>query len=134
MTRFERTVLVSSGRGHESRMSPVRFGILSMKAANDCSLPALDCSDIPGRRRAKHTAFLDKLKMVTSGVRQTKDALSKINKPKPPKTKQANQALCRVICAKVEPCIRTQLNQLTTALGCEDGCSGQFVGRCLQPS
>ena len=32
MTRFERMVLVrsSGGRGHESRMSPARFGILSL--------------------------------------------------------------------------------------------------------
>ena len=63
-----------------------------MKAANDYALPALDYSDIPARRRAKHTTFLDKLKMVTSSVRQTKDVLTKITKPKPPKTKQANQA------------------------------------------
>ena len=69
--------------------------------------------------------------MVASSVRQTEDVLSKINKPKPPKTKQANQALCRVICTKVEPCIRTQLDQLTTALGCEDGCQALLLMQTL---
>ena len=92
-----------------------------MKAANDHALPALDHSDIPGRRRAKHNTFLDKLKMVTSSARQTKDALSAIAKPRPPKTKQANQALHCVICTRVEPHMRTQLDQLTSTLGREDG-------------
>ena len=102
-----------------------------MKATNDCALPALDCSDILGRRQAEHTAFRDKLKMVTSSIRQTKDALSAVTKPRPPKTKQANQALRHVICAEVEPCIRTQLDQFASALGRKGGCKASMMTQSL---
>ena len=102
-----------------------------MKAANDYGLLPLDYSDIPGRRRSKHASFLDKLKFVTSSVRQTRNVLSDITKPKPPKSKEANQALYRVICTKVEPYIRTQLDQLTATLGHEDGYQALLLLRNL---
>ena len=67
--------------------------------------------------RGKFNHFLEKLKLATSAVRQTKNVLSNPAKPRPPKRKAANQALYRVLCSRTEQYVRTQLNQLTEATG-----------------
>ena len=92
-----------------------------VKAVNDYQLPVLNYDPSPSRRRGKFNHFLEKLKLVTSAVRQTKNVLSNPAKPRPPKRKAANQALYRVLCSRTEQYVRTQLNQLTEQLGREDG-------------
>ena len=92
-----------------------------MKSVTNYELPVLEYSDIPGRRRARFHEFLEKLKYVTSSVRQTKDVLADTANPKKPKKKAANQALFRVLCTRVDPYMRTQLDQLTASIDGENG-------------
>ena len=64
-----------------------------MQAVNDYQLPVLNYDPSPSRRRGKFNHFLEKLKLVTSAVRQTKNVLSNPAKPRPPKRKAANQGV-----------------------------------------
>ena len=102
-----------------------------MKAAVDYDLPILNYDADPHRRRGKYNHFLDKLKLVTSSVRQTRSILSDPNLPSPPKSRSANQALFRVICAKVEPHIRNQLIEMSDDQSPEDGFEALMLMRSL---
>ena len=92
-----------------------------MKGVQSYDLPVLNYDSIPARRRGKFNAFLDKLKLVTSSVKQTRKFLADPSNPRQPKTKNANMALYRVLCAKMDTYLTSQLQQFTIDHGKEDG-------------
>ena len=92
----------ASKRKKKSKSSADVLFLYLMKAVNDYQLPVLNYDPSPSRRRGKFNHFLEKLKLVISAVRQTKNVLSNPAKPRPPKRKAANQALYRVLCSKTE--------------------------------
>lgn len=91
-----------------------------MKAADSYQLPVLNYDQSPIRRRGKFGHFLDKLKLVTSGVRETRKILTDTTTPKRP-SKEASKALFRVLCARVDSYLRNQLQETAHLDGIEDG-------------
>ena len=85
-------------RKKKSDRADVIFRYL-MKGADSYSLHTLDYHPHKSRRRTKFNAFLDKLKLVTSSVRQTKKLLSDPANPVALKHVGANKALFRMLCA-----------------------------------
>ena len=83
-----------------------------MKAVESYHLPTLNYDQNPVRRRGKFNHFLDKLKLVTSGVKETRKLLTDTTKPKRP-SKNANLALFRILCARVDGYLRNQLQDMS---------------------
>ena len=92
-----------------------------MKGTESYNLHTLDYHPHRSRRRTKFNAFLDKLKLVTSSVRQTKKLLSDPSNPTPINHKGANKALFCMLCARVDTQLNTKLQNLRMRLGKEDG-------------
>ena len=102
-----------------------------MKGVDSHNLHTLDYHPHPSRRRSKFNAFLDKLKLVTSSVRQTKKLLSDTSNPTPLTHKGANKAFFRMLCAKVDTQLNTKLQNLRNRLGREDGYEALLLLRKL---
>ena len=92
-----------------------------MKAVDDHKLPILNYDAQPMRRRGKFNNFLDKMKLVLTSIRQTKDALKNPAQLTKPKTSAANHALFRLLCAQVDNYLRAQLQEMILDNGSKDG-------------
>ena len=102
-----------------------------MKAVGSYDLPVLDYKPQPIRRRGSFLRFLDKLKLVTSSVSETKQMLSDPGNPTKPKSQTANRALFRVLCSRVDSYLVSQLHELQSRTGSEDGYQGLMLLRSL---
>ena len=73
------------------------------------------------RSRFTFLNFINKLKLVLSTVAETVDMLQDPGNPTKPSTKAASQAVFRMLCARVDSYLITQLQDLAVRLGREDG-------------
>jgi hypothetical protein len=88
-----------------------------MKSADDYHLPSLNYHPVPPKRRHGFNVFMDKLKLVTSTVRETKKLLADVANPKEPKSPSANKALFRLLCAKSDAYTTSQLIDYQQRMG-----------------
>ena len=117
-------------RKRKTRSAETIFRYL-MKAVESHKLPILDYKSEPSRRRGSFIRFLDRLKLVTSSVSETLDVLSNPGAPVRPSTRNANKALFRVLCARVDSCLVGQLHELQSRRRKEDGYSALKMLRSL---
>ena len=102
-----------------------------MKAVESYQLPVLDYKPEPARRRGAFLRFLDKLKLVTSSVYETQSMLEDIGQPQRPKTAPASKAMFRVLCARLDPYLVSQLQELQSRIKGEDGHAALLLLRAL---
>ena len=102
-----------------------------MKAVESYQLPVLDYKPQPSRRRGAFLRFMDKLKLVTSSVGETRNMLADSGNPKAPSNKAANRAMFRVLCSRVDTYLVSQLHELQARRGHEDGFGALMLLRSL---
>ena len=101
-----------------------------MKGAYNYDLPLLSYHPNTTRRRGAYNRFIDKLKLVLSGVKETRRILKNPAKPRKPKEPNANKALFQAICAKVDSHLAGMLLDLQSTKG-EDGFEALIMLRNL---
>ena len=102
-----------------------------MKGVEAFDLPFLALSPEPMRRRKQFDSFMDRLVLVLSNVKETQNCLADKINPSPIKSNNANKALFRMLCAKVDNDLNAQLQDLRMQNQKEDGFAALMLLRQL---
>ena len=92
-----------------------------MRTSKSYDVPTLQYHVARNRRRGVFNHFLDKLQFVTSSIKETKNVLALITEPRRAKTRSADKALFRFLCAKADEHTKNQLKDLQLQLRAEKG-------------